>query len=161
MFQEDCYLQLCETETGERVRKVEVTNMRVGEKYQANLKESTGLLSSPQSKSLLIWSPVPLLFEKRLDEFCNIVRSNLLTCSRYRLEYALYSLHQNKYSFPNALYDLFSGTATEEWGIYPEWSELETANFEKGFLLHGKKFHLIQLLIPSKTVSCIIQYYYK
>jgi hypothetical protein len=47
----------------------------------------------------------------------------------------------------NALYDLFSGTATEEWGIYPEWSELETANFEKGFLLHGKKFHLIQLLV--------------
>jgi hypothetical protein len=69
MFQEDCYLQLCETETGERVRKVEVTNMRVGEKYQANLKESTGLLSSPQSKSLLIWSPVPLLFEKRRNFF--------------------------------------------------------------------------------------------
>ncbi|OCT97696.1 mesoderm induction early response protein 2 isoform X2 [Xenopus laevis] len=75
-------------------------------------------------------------------------------------EQALYELVKCEFNSEEALRRLHFNVKVVQGGL-SAWSEDERRNFEQGFRVHGKNFHLIQAnKVRTRSVGECVQYYY-
>ncbi|XP_037546325.1 REST corepressor 3 [Nematolebias whitei] len=128
--------------------------MRVGADYQANIPEFDPVSTKyPEKDSggMLVWSPYHSIVDAKLDEYISIAKEK----HGYNLEQALGMLFWHKHNIEKSLADLPNFTPFPD-----EWTVEDKVLFEQAFSFHGKSFHRIQQMLPDKSISSLVKYYY-
>ncbi|KAM6972183.1 REST corepressor 3 isoform 2-T2 [Aplochiton taeniatus] len=128
--------------------------MRVGSDYQANIPEydpGSTKYSDKESGGMLVWSPHHCVVDSKLDEYIAIAKEK----HGYNVEQALGMLFWHKHNIDKSLADLANFTPFPE-----EWTVEDKVLFEQAFSFHGKSFHRIQQMLPDKSISSLVKYYY-
>ncbi|XP_063311548.1 mesoderm induction early response protein 2-like [Pelobates fuscus] len=119
-------------------------------------------------KDQLLWDP-NVLPETEVESFLNRAaecqQRNARGLHRERgiirdSEQALYELVKCSFNVEEALRRLYFNVKVIKSGLFA-WSEDERRNFEQGFRVYGKNFHLIQAnKVRTRSVGECVQYYY-
>ncbi|XP_074540087.1 REST corepressor 3 isoform X1 [Halichoeres trimaculatus] len=128
--------------------------MRVGADYQANIPEfepGSTKYSDKDSGGMLVWSPYHNIVDSKLDEYIAIAKEK----HGYNVEQALGMLFWHKHNIEKSLADLPNFTPFPD-----EWTVEDKVLFEQAFSFHGKSFHRIQQMLPDKSISSLVKYYY-
>ncbi|KAM8843587.1 REST corepressor 3 [Synchiropus picturatus] len=128
--------------------------MRVGADYQANIPEfeaGSVKYSEKDSGGMLVWSPHHNIVDSKLDEYISIAKEK----HGYNVEQALGMLFWHKHNIEKSLADLPNFTPFPD-----EWTVEDKVLFEQAFSFHGKSFHRIQQMLPDKSISSLVKYYY-
>uniref|UniRef100_A0A665U2N2 REST corepressor 3 n=1 Tax=Echeneis naucrates TaxID=173247 RepID=A0A665U2N2_ECHNA len=128
--------------------------MRVGADYQANIPEfepGSTKYSDKDSGGMLVWSPYHTILDSKLDEYIAIAKEK----HGYNVEQALGMLFWHKHNIEKSLADLPNFTPFPD-----EWTVEDKVLFEQAFSFHGKSFHRIQQMLPDKSISSLVKYYY-
>ncbi|XP_061087558.1 REST corepressor 3-like isoform X3 [Conger conger] len=128
--------------------------MRVGSEYQATIPEfdpGSTKYSEKDSGGMLVWSPHHAVAESELDEYIAIAKEK----HGYNVEQALGMLFWHKHNIEKSLADLPNFTPFPD-----EWTVEDKVLFEQAFSFHGKSFHRIQQMLPDKSISSLVKYYY-
>ncbi|XP_060951921.1 REST corepressor 3 [Limanda limanda] len=128
--------------------------MRVGADYQANIPEfEPGCTKYPDKDSggMLVWSPYHCILDSKLDEYIALAKEK----HGYNVEQALGMLFWHKHNIEKSLADLPNFTPFPD-----EWTVEDKVLFEQAFSFHGKSFHRIQQMLPDKSISSLVKYYY-
>uniref|UniRef100_A0A8C7HM78 REST corepressor 3 n=1 Tax=Oncorhynchus kisutch TaxID=8019 RepID=A0A8C7HM78_ONCKI len=128
--------------------------MRVGSDYQANIPEfdhGSTKYSDKDSGGMLVWSPYHTIVDPKLDEYIAIAKEK----HGYNVEQALGMLFWHKHNIEKSLADLPNFTPFPD-----EWTVEDKVLFEQAFSFHGKSFHRIQQMLPDKSISSLVKYYY-
>ncbi|XP_035516035.1 REST corepressor 3 [Morone saxatilis] len=128
--------------------------MRVGADYQANIPEfepGSTKYSDKDSGGMLVWSPYHCIIDAKLDEYIAIAKEK----HGYNVEQALGMLFWHKHNVEKSLADLPNFTPFPD-----EWTVEDRVLFEQAFSFHGKSFHRIQQMLPDKSISSLVKYYY-
>ncbi|KAE8299962.1 REST corepressor 3 [Larimichthys crocea] len=128
--------------------------MRVGADYQANIPEfepGSTKYSDKDSGGMLVWSPYHTIVDSKLDEYIAIAKEK----HGYNVEQALGMLFWHKHNIEKSLADLPNFTPFPD-----EWTVEDKVLFEQAFSFHGKSFHRIQQMLPDKSISSLVKYYY-
>ncbi|KAJ8366131.1 hypothetical protein SKAU_G00149620 [Synaphobranchus kaupii] len=128
--------------------------MRVGSEYQANVPEfdpGSTKYSEKDSGGMLVWSPHHSIADMKLDEYIAIAKEK----HGYNVEQALGMLFWHKHNIEKSLADLPNFTPFPD-----EWTVEDKVLFEQAFSFHGKSFHRIQQMLPDKSISSLVKYYY-
>uniref|UniRef100_A0A3B4DSA5 REST corepressor 3 n=1 Tax=Pygocentrus nattereri TaxID=42514 RepID=A0A3B4DSA5_PYGNA len=128
--------------------------MRVGSDYQANIPEydpGSSKYSDKDSGGMLVWSPYHTIVDAKLDEYIAIAKEK----HGYNVEQALGMLFWHKHNIEKSLADLPNFTPFPD-----EWTVEDKVLFEQAFSFHGKSFHRIQQMLPDKSISSLVKYYY-
>ncbi|TRZ01105.1 hypothetical protein DNTS_007832, partial [Danionella cerebrum] len=128
--------------------------MRVGADYQANIPEfdpGSTKYSDKDSGGMLVWSPYHTIGDSKLDEYIAIAKEK----HGYNVEQALGMLFWHKHNIEKSLADLPNFTPFPD-----EWTVEDKVLFEQAFSFHGKSFHRIQQMLPDKSISSLVKYYY-
>ncbi|XP_038570708.1 REST corepressor 3-like isoform X1 [Micropterus salmoides] len=128
--------------------------MRVGADYQANIPEfepGSTKYSDKDSGGMLVWSPYHTIVDSKLDEYIAIAKEK----HGYNVEQALGMLFWHKHNIERSLADLPNFTPFPD-----EWTVEDKVLFEQAFSFHGKSFHRIQQMLPDKSISSLVKYYY-
>ncbi|XP_044045293.1 REST corepressor 3 isoform X2 [Siniperca chuatsi] len=128
--------------------------MRVGADYQANIPEfepGSTKYSDKDGGGMLVWSPYHTIVDSKLDEYIAIAKEK----HGYNVEQALGMLFWHKHNIEKSLADLPNFTPFPD-----EWTVEDKVLFEQAFSFHGKSFHRIQQMLPDKSISSLVKYYY-
>ncbi|CAG7719933.1 unnamed protein product [Allacma fusca] len=130
--------------------------MRVGRDYQAKVpalvpKEDRNVQGDPD-RALLVWCPTERLNDDQIEQYLSVARDKY----QYSGEQALGLLFWHRYDISRALHDLGNFTPNPE-----EWTIEDKVLFEQAFQFHGKAFDRIRSMLPDKSMSSLIRYYYK
>ncbi|KAF4098026.1 REST corepressor 3 [Onychostoma macrolepis] len=128
--------------------------MRVGSDYQANIPEfdpGSTKYSDKDNGGMLVWSPHHTIVDSKLDEYIAIAKEK----HGYNVEQALGMLFWHKHNIEKSLADLPNFTPFPD-----EWTVEDKVLFEQAFSFHGKSFHRIQQMLPDKSISSLVKYYY-
>ncbi|XP_043079845.1 REST corepressor 3 [Puntigrus tetrazona] len=128
--------------------------MRVGSDYQANIPEfdpGSTKYSDKDNGGMLVWSPHHAIVDSKLDEYIAIAKEK----HGYNVEQALGMLFWHKHNIEKSLADLPNFTPFPD-----EWTVEDKVLFEQAFSFHGKSFHRIQQMLPDKSISSLVKYYY-
>ncbi|XP_015247791.1 PREDICTED: REST corepressor 3 isoform X4 [Cyprinodon variegatus] len=128
--------------------------MRVGTDYQANIPEfepDSVKYTEKDSGGMLVWSPYHFIIDSKLDEYISIAKEK----HGYNVEQALGMLFWHKHNIEKSLADLPNFTPFPD-----EWTIEDKVLFEQAFSFHGKSFHRIQQMLPDKSISSLVKYYY-
>ncbi|KAK1171254.1 REST corepressor 3-like isoform X1 [Acipenser oxyrinchus oxyrinchus] len=128
--------------------------MRVGSEYQASIPEfepGATKYTDKDSGGMLVWSPDHIILDTKLDEYIAIAKEK----HGYNVEQALGMLFWHKHNIEKSLADLPNFTPFPD-----EWTVEDKVLFEQAFSFHGKSFHRIQQMLPDKTISSLVKYYY-
>ncbi|XP_029014099.1 REST corepressor 3 [Betta splendens] len=128
--------------------------MRVGTDYQANIPDfdpGSNKYSDKDSGGMLVWSPHHTIIDSKLDEYIAIAKEK----HGYNVEQALGMLFWHKHNIEKSLADLPNFTPFPD-----EWTVEDKVLFEQAFSFHGKSFHRIQQMLPDKSISSLVKYYY-
>ncbi|XP_041109017.1 REST corepressor 3-like isoform X2 [Polyodon spathula] len=128
--------------------------MRVGSEYQACIPEfdpGATKYTDKDSGGMLVWSPYHTIVDTKLDEYIVIAKEK----HGYNVEQALGMLFWHKHNIEKSLADLPNFTPFPD-----EWTVEDKVLFEQAFSFHGKSFHRIQQMLPDKTSSSLVKYYY-
>ncbi|XP_023686164.1 REST corepressor 3 isoform X3 [Paramormyrops kingsleyae] len=128
--------------------------MRVGSEYQATIPEydpGSTKYSEKDSGGMLVWSPYHTIVDTKLDEYIAIAKEK----HGYNVEQALGMLFWHKHNIEKSLADLPNFTPFPD-----EWTVEDKVLFEQAFSFHGKSFHRIQQMLPDKSISSLVKYYY-
>ncbi|XP_071790707.1 REST corepressor 1-like isoform X2 [Asterias amurensis] len=134
--------------------------MRVGADYQAEIPEviadiPVGRRGDSRQEALLVWLPNGDVSDakcKNLDEYICLAKERY----GYNTEQALGMLFWHKHNVDKSLADLPNFTPFPD-----EWSVEDKVLFEQAFSFHGKSFHRIRQMLPDKSISCLVKYYYQ
>uniref|UniRef100_A0A3Q3X0N6 REST corepressor 3 n=1 Tax=Mola mola TaxID=94237 RepID=A0A3Q3X0N6_MOLML len=86
-----------------------------------------------------------------VDEYIAIAKEK----HGYNVEQALGMLFWHKHNIEKSLADLPNFTPFPD-----EWTVEDKVLFEQAFSFHGKSFHRIQQMLPDKSISSLVKYYY-
>ncbi|KAE8299964.1 REST corepressor 3 [Larimichthys crocea] len=86
-----------------------------------------------------------------VDEYIAIAKEK----HGYNMEQALGMLFWHKHNIEKSLADLPNFTPFPD-----EWTVEDKVLFEQAFSFHGKSFHRIQQMLPDKSISSLVKYYY-
>ncbi|XP_051939909.1 REST corepressor 3 isoform X2 [Hippocampus zosterae] len=128
--------------------------MRVGADYQANIPDfeaGSGKYSERDNGGMLVWSPSRDIEDGKLDEYVALAKEK----HGYNVEQALGMLFWHKHDIDKSLADLPNFTPFPD-----EWTVEDKVLFEQAFSFHGKSFHRIQQMLPDKSISSLVKYYY-
>uniref|UniRef100_A0A9J7Z4D1 REST corepressor 3 n=1 Tax=Cyprinus carpio carpio TaxID=630221 RepID=A0A9J7Z4D1_CYPCA len=128
--------------------------MRVGSDYQVYIPEfdpGSTKYSDKDSGGMLVWSPYHTIVDSKLDEYIAIAKEK----HGYNVEQALGMLFWHKHNIEKSLADLPNFTPFPD-----EWTVEDKVLFEQAFSFHGKSFHRIQQMLPDKSISSLVKYYY-
>ncbi|KAM4604212.1 REST corepressor 3 [Polymixia lowei] len=128
--------------------------MRVGSDYQANIPEfdpGSTRYTDKDGGGMLVWSPYHTIIDSKLDEYIAIAKEK----HGYNVEQALGMLFWHKHNVEKSLADLPNFTPFPD-----EWTVEDKVLFEQAFSFHGKSFHRIQQMLPDKSISSLVKYYY-
>ncbi|KAM9819202.1 REST corepressor 3 [Syngnathus typhle] len=128
--------------------------MRVGADYQANIPDyeaGSSKYSERDSGGMLVWSPYHDIEDGKLDEYIALAKDK----HGYNVEQALGMLFWHKHNIDKSLADLPNFTPFPD-----EWTVEDKVLFEQAFSFHGKSFHRIQQMLPDKSISSLVKYYY-
>ncbi|KAG7486162.1 REST corepressor 3 [Solea senegalensis] len=128
--------------------------MRVGPDYQATIPEletGTAKYMDKDGGGMLVWSPYHNISDSKLDEYIAIAKEK----HGYNVEQALGMLFWHKHNIEKSLADLPNFTPFPD-----EWTVEDKVLFEQAFSFHGKSFHRIQQMLPDKSISSLVKYYY-
>ncbi|XP_062294716.1 REST corepressor 3 [Scomber scombrus] len=128
--------------------------MRVGADYQANIPDfepGSTKYTDKDSGGMLVWSPYHNIIDSKLDEYIAIAKEK----HGYNVEQALGMLFWHKHNIEKSLADLPNFTPFPD-----EWTVEDKVLFEQAFSFHGKSFHRIQQMLPDKSISSLVKYYY-
>uniref|UniRef100_A0A8C5CZT1 REST corepressor 3 n=1 Tax=Gouania willdenowi TaxID=441366 RepID=A0A8C5CZT1_GOUWI len=128
--------------------------MRVGADYQAHIPEfepGSTKYTDKDSGGMLVWSPHHAIVDSKLDEYIAIAKEK----HGYNVEQALGMLFWHKHHIEKSLADLPNFTPFPD-----EWTVEDKVLFEQAFSFHGKSFHRIQQMLPDKSISSLVKYYY-
>uniref|UniRef100_W5NEW9 REST corepressor 3 n=1 Tax=Lepisosteus oculatus TaxID=7918 RepID=W5NEW9_LEPOC len=128
--------------------------MRVGTEYQASIPDfdpGATKYSDKDSGGMLVWSPYHAIADTKLDEYIAIAKEK----HGYNVEQALGMLFWHKHNIEKSLADLPNFTPFPD-----EWTVEDKVLFEQAFSFHGKSFHRIQQMLPDKSISSLVKYYY-
>ncbi|XP_043969239.1 REST corepressor 3 isoform X2 [Gambusia affinis] len=103
------------------------------------------------SGGMLVWSPYHSIVDSKLDEYIAIAKEK----HGYNVEQALGMLFWHKHNIEKSLADLPNFTPFPD-----EWTIEDKVLFEQAFSFHGKSFHRIQQMLPDKSISSLVKYYY-
>uniref|UniRef100_A0A8C7Z0K4 REST corepressor 3 n=1 Tax=Oryzias sinensis TaxID=183150 RepID=A0A8C7Z0K4_9TELE len=103
------------------------------------------------SGGMLVWSPYHTIVDSKLDEYIAIAKEK----HGYNVEQALGMLFWHKHNIEKSLADLPNFTPFPD-----EWTVEDKVLFEQAFSFHGKSFHRIQQMLPDKSISSLVKYYY-
>jgi len=131
--------------------------MRVGRDFQAKipsllLEEDRRSPQENNEKALLVWAPSDVLSEEAIEKYLETSREKY----QYSGEQSLGLLYWHRYDVQRALQDLGNFTPHPE-----EWTVEDKVLFEQAFQFHGKAFDRIRQMLPDKSMSNLIRYYYK
>ncbi|XP_780930.3 REST corepressor 1 [Strongylocentrotus purpuratus] len=131
--------------------------MRVGSEYQATVPElqpdvPVGRRGDSRPEALLVWTPSPEIPDPKLDEYISVAKEKF----GYNTEQALGMLFWHKHSVEKSLADLPNFTPFPD-----EWTVEDRVLFEQAFSFHGKSFHRIRQMLPDKSISSLVRYYYQ
>jgi len=87
-----------------------------------------------------------------VDNYLEVAKTKF----HYSWEQALGLLFWHRYDVARALQDLGNFTPHPE-----EWTIEDKVLFEQAFQFHGKAFDRIRQMLPDKSMSSLIRYYYK
>uniref|UniRef100_A0A4W4HQS2 REST corepressor 3 n=1 Tax=Electrophorus electricus TaxID=8005 RepID=A0A4W4HQS2_ELEEL len=128
--------------------------MRVGSDYQANIPDydpGSTKYGDKDSGGMLVWSPYHTIVDTKLDEYIAIAKEK----HGYNVEQALGMLFWHRHNIEKSLADLPNFTPFPD-----EWTVEDKVLFEQAFSFHGKSFHRIQQMLPDKSISSLVKYYY-
>ncbi|TRY59651.1 hypothetical protein DNTS_027394 [Danionella cerebrum] len=129
--------------------------MRVGAQYQAVVPDYDPDVAKAsherENLGMLVWFPNPSISEAKLDEYIAIAKEK----HGYNMEQALGMLFWHKHNIEKSLADLPNFTPFPD-----EWTVEDRVLFEQGFSFHGKTFHRIQQMLPDKSISSLVRFYY-
>ncbi|TDH15583.1 hypothetical protein EPR50_G00010260 [Perca flavescens] len=128
--------------------------MRVGADYQASIPEfepGSSKYTEKDSGGMLVWSPYHNILDSKLDEYIALAKEK----HGYNVEQALGMLFWHKHNIDKSLADLPNFTPFPD-----EWTVEDKVLFEQAFSFHGKSFHRIQQMLPDKSISSLVKYYY-
>ncbi|XP_077380090.1 REST corepressor 3 [Festucalex cinctus] len=128
--------------------------MRVGADYQANIPDfdaGSSKYSERDNGGMLVWSPYHDIEDAKLDEYIALAKEK----HGYNVEQALGMLFWHKHNIDKSLADLPNFTPFPD-----EWTVEDKVLFEQAFSFHGKSFHRIQQMLPDKSISSLVKYYY-
>ncbi|XP_077426870.1 REST corepressor 3 [Vanacampus margaritifer] len=128
--------------------------MRVGADYQANIPDfdaGSSKYSERDNSGMLVWSPYHDIEDGKLDEYIALAKEK----HGYNVEQALGMLFWHKHNIDKSLADLPNFTPFPD-----EWTVEDKVLFEQAFSFHGKSFHRIQQMLPDKSISSLVKYYY-
>ncbi|XP_054634964.1 REST corepressor 3 isoform X2 [Dunckerocampus dactyliophorus] len=128
--------------------------MRVGADYQANIPDfeaGSSKYSEKDNGGMLVWSPYHNIDDTKLDEYIALAKEK----HGYNVEQALGMLFWHKHNIEKSLADLPNFTPFPD-----EWTVEDKVLFEQAFSFHGKSFHRIQQMLPDKSISSLVKYYY-
>ncbi|XP_076879462.1 REST corepressor 3 isoform X2 [Brachyhypopomus gauderio] len=128
--------------------------MRVGSDYQANIPDydpGSTKYGDKDSGGMLVWSPYHTIVDAKLDEYIAIAKEK----HGYNVEQALGMLFWHRHNIEKSLADLPNFTPFPD-----EWTVEDKVLFEQAFSFHGKSFHRIQQMLPDKSISSLVKYYY-
>uniref|UniRef100_A0A672SX34 REST corepressor 3-like n=1 Tax=Sinocyclocheilus grahami TaxID=75366 RepID=A0A672SX34_SINGR len=128
--------------------------MRVGSDYQVYIPEfdpGSTKYSDKDNGGMLVWSPYHTIVDSKLDEYIAIAKEK----HGYNVEQALGMLFWHKHNIEKSLADLPNFTPFPD-----EWTVEDKVLFEQAFSFHGKSFHRIQQMLPDKSISSLVKYYY-
>ncbi|XP_006825765.1 REST corepressor-like protein isoform X1 [Saccoglossus kowalevskii] len=131
--------------------------MRVGEDYQAPIPEMAngdippGQRGDGRPEALLVWAPTTDIGDEKLDEYIKVAKEKY----GYNTEQALGMLFWHRHDVDKSLADLPNFTPFPD-----EWTVEDKVLFEQAFSFHGKSFHRIRQMLPDKSISCLVRYYY-
>ncbi|XP_032228775.2 REST corepressor 3 isoform X2 [Nematostella vectensis] len=128
--------------------------MRVGSEYQATIPEMVSDdkdMDNARHCALLVWAPAKSMTDSKLDEYLRTAKDK----HGYNVEQALGMLFWHKHNIEKSLTDLANFTPFPD-----EWSLEDKVLFEQAFGSHGKSFRRIQQMLPDKSVSSLVKYYY-
>ena len=125
---------------------------RVGDEYQAALPvlSDDDVHEDYPEKGMLVWSPI-IGPESDLDNYEN----KAVNMFGYNKEQALAMLFWHKHQLGKAVVDLEKFTP-----VPSEWTETDKVLFQQAFKIQGKKFQLIQKMLPEKSIKSLVQHYY-
>ncbi|XP_070577541.1 REST corepressor 3-like isoform X3 [Ptychodera flava] len=134
----------------------EEPGMRVGEEYQACVPEvindvTPGHRGEGRPEALLVWAPTGEIADEKLDEYIKVAKEK----HGYNTEQALGMLFWHRHDIEKSLSDLPNFTPFPD-----EWTVEDKVLFEQAFSFHGKSFHRIRQMLPDKSISCLVKYYY-
>ncbi|XP_077998977.1 REST corepressor 1-like isoform X2 [Glandiceps talaboti] len=128
--------------------------MRVGAEYQAVIPElvsDVGHRGDGRPEALLVWAPTCDIGDEKLDEYIKVAKEK----HGYNTEQALGMLFWHRHDIDKSLSDLPNFTPFPD-----EWTVEDKVLFEQAFSFHGKSFHRIRQMLPDKSISCLVKYYY-
>lgn len=131
--------------------------MRIGPEYQAEIPEvqddvPIGKRGENRPDALLVWSPAAAISDAKLDEYIALAKDKY----GYSAEQALGMLFWHKHNIEKSLADLPNFTPFPD-----EWTVEDRVLFEQAFSFHGKSFHRIRQMLPDKSISSLVKYYYQ
>jgi len=129
--------------------------IRVGGEYQAVLPEHIQPSDRVEEdmcseRGMLVWSP-SMLGDEEMDKYVHTAFDKY----GYNSEQALALLFWHKHNMDRAMQDLANFTPSPS-----EWSTNDKILFEQALKIQGKRFQLIQQMLPEKTIGSLVQHYY-
>ncbi|XP_075993421.1 REST corepressor 1 [Genypterus blacodes] len=129
--------------------------MRVGPQFQAVVPDfdpgEARAAQLSENLGMLVWIPNSCLNQTQLDEYIAIAKEK----HGYNMEQALGMLFWHKHNIEKSLADLPNFTPFPD-----EWTVEDKVLFEQAFSFHGKSFHRIQQMLPDKSMSSLVRFYY-
>ncbi|XP_054758717.2 REST corepressor 3-like isoform X2 [Lytechinus pictus] len=111
-----------------------------------------GRRGDSRPEALLVWTPSQEISDPKLDEYISVAKEKF----GYNTEQALGMLFWHKHSVEKSLADLPNFTPFPD-----EWTVEDRVLFEQAFSFHGKSFHRIRQMLPDKSISSLVRYYYQ
>ncbi|CAL8099740.1 unnamed protein product [Orchesella dallaii] len=129
--------------------------MRVGRDFQAKvpnvIPEAERNVQAENDRALLVWKPTEKLTDDEIETYISMAKERF----QYTGEQALGLLYWHRYDIQRATQDLGNFTPHPE-----EWTIEDKVLFEQAFQFHGKSFDKIRQMLPDKSMSSLIRYYY-
>lgn len=128
------------------------SGMRIGEEYQAEIPScDPNQKFDSKADAMLVWAPNVEMSDAKVDEYINMAKEK----HGYNTEQALGMLFWHKHNIERALADLANFTPFPD-----EWTVEDKVLFEQAFSFHGKSFHRIRQMLPDKSISSLVKYFY-
>ncbi|XP_076464104.1 REST corepressor 1-like [Babylonia areolata] len=125
---------------------------RVGEEYQAEIPSYDPTERNDSGgEAMLVWAPAKDLSDAKVDEYISVAKEK----HGYNTEQALGMLFWHKHNVDRALADLANFTPFPD-----EWTVEDKVLFEQAFTFHGKQFHRIRQMLPDKSMTSLVKYFY-
>lgn len=126
--------------------------MRVGMDYQATVPEyNPSAKHEVRNEDMIVWAPCAEALEVKVDEYLSTAKEKY----SYNTEQALGMLFWHRHDVDKALGDLPNFTPFPD-----EWSVEDKVLFEQAFGFHGKHFFRIRQMLPDKSISQLVKFYY-